>query len=878
MTGRIGKVLFGGIIKMKLLVIDGNSILNRAFYGIKLLSTKDGRFTNGIYGFLTIFLRLKEEYEPDAVAVAFDVKGPTFRHEMYDGYKAQRKGMPPELAEQLPVLKELLAALGIKTVESPGWEADDILGTLAGACGEDDRCIIATGDKDSLQLIGPNVSVVLSYTGMGRPQSVPYSVEKVKEEFGVTPEQLIEVKALMGDSSDNIPGVAGVGKKTATDLIQRFGSVENLYNQLETADIKPAVKDKLEKGKDMAFLSRQLGIISSEVPIDTSPESYLLAEPDVFAVTKIMADLEMFKLLERLNLKAPDSPPRSVERAIEKPLKFTRCEDPLGLLELLKKHKKAYFKALYTDELVTEMYFALPEEVVHITGLDIGYADFEKAFFEEESIEKYTDDLKKLLGYCERCGYMVKGIKGDVTLSGYVLNPNASDYGVGRLLQEYNVKAPLADTEDAAAVETAALPRLFEVLEEKIKENNQLELLNNIEIPLAGVLAKMETVGFAVDKDGLRNFGSTIEGRINELDEQVQQSVGYPFNLNSPKQLGEALFDKLGLKAGRKTKSGYSTGADVLESLKGEHPVIEMILEYRALAKLKSTYCDGLVKVVGDDGRIHSTLNQTETRTGRLSSTDPNLQNIPIRTELGRELRRFFLAKEDWVLVDADYSQIELRILAHISGDEAMIEAFKNKTDIHTVTASQVFNMPEEFVTPLMRNRAKAVNFGIVYGIGPFSLAKDIGVTRAEADSYIKGYLAHYKGVAAYMKRVVETARENGYVETLFKRRRYLPELSSSNGGLRAFGERVALNMPIQGSAADIIKIAMIKVTKRLKEENLDARLIMQVHDELIVESPKQQADTVARILNEEMENAAELLVPLVADVNIGKTWFDAKG
>ena len=867
---------------MKLLVIDGNSILNRAFYGIKLLTTKDGRYTNAIYGFLTMYLKLKDDYMPDAVAVAFDVKAPTFRHKMYSGYKAQRKGMPEELAQQLPVLKELLQALGLKTVELAGWEADDILGTFADKCAGEDHCFVATGDRDSLQLISDKVNVILASTKMGRPLSTCYDKAKIMEEYGVEPYSLIEIKALMGDSSDNVPGVAGVGEKTAKMLIQRFSTIDKLYEELESSDLKQSLKDKLTADKEMAFLSRTLCTISAAVPIETAVENYVPTAPDVFEATRIMAELEMFKLLERLDLKAtpadvkaaetsPDHPP-------EKPLQFVEEQDPLAVLEALKKAKQAHFITKYTAGEITDMFFAGADKVTHIVGLNFGFAPFIKAFLENGDIQKYTSDIKQLAGYCEHCGFKFAGAAGDIMLTGYVLNPNAGDYEINRLAQEYALKLPLLTTENQDALDTAVLPVLFEILNEKIEANGQTSLLNTIELPLAEVLAGMEYRGFAVDKQGIAAFGKVIEEKITGIEANVFEGVGYAFNLNSPKQLSEALFTKLALTKKKKTKSGYSTNAEVLESLIDEHPVIEQILEYRTLAKLKQTYCDGLVKVIGDDGRIHSTFKQTETRTGRLSSTEPNLQNIPIRSELGRELRRFFHAKEGCLLVDADYSQIELRLLAHISNDEVMIKAFNDNLDIHAITASQVFNMPLEMVTPHMRSSAKAVNFGIVYGIGAFSLAKDIGVTRAEADRYIKGYLAHFSGVRAYMEQIVEQAKEQGYVETLFNRRRYLPELSSSNANLRAFGERVALNMPIQGTAADIIKIAMVKVHERLLKENLKARLIMQVHDELIAEAPEDEADTVKKILAEEMENAVDMRVKLIADVHVGKTWYDAKG
>ena len=857
---------------MKLLALDGNSILNRAFYGIKLLTTKDGsKFTNGIYGFLNIFLRLKEEVSPDAVAIAFDVKVPTFRHEMYSGYKANRKGMPPELAQQMPPLKELLSAMGYKILEAPGWEADDILGTLAANCGEDDFCYIATGDRDSLQLVRDNVNVLLASTKMGRPQSVKYDREKIKEEYFVTPEQMIDIKALMGDSSDCIPGVAGIGQKTAQDLISRFGSIDEIYANIETIDIKKGVHDKLVSDKEMAYLSRELGTIKTDAPVDGDYSAYVPVQPDTFRVTNILADLEMYKMIERLELKAPEKTESvqtdkiSCERYVQDDLKL--------FFNLLKKSGEAYFTF---DNGV--FLFKTDNGVAEVNPDNDGYALFCSDFLFEKEIKKYTYNSKQLYAffYDYRNDIEINSVVGDAMLSAYVINPSSGAYDLKRIIAEY-ANAELPDAENETAFFTAYLPKAFENINKLIDEHNQKRLLDEIELPLARVLASMEREGFLVDALGIKNFGVDLQFKIENLVDEIYSEVGYEFNLNSPKQLGEALFVKMGLPAKKKTKSGYSTNADVLEGLAADYPVVAMILEYRTLAKLKSTYCDGLLKVIGDDGRIHSTLNQTETRTGRISSTEPNLQNIPVRSELGREMRKFFRAKDGCVLIDADYSQIELRVLAHIANDKNMIDAFNNGDDIHAITASQVFNMPLMMVTPLMRSRAKAVNFGIVYGIGAFSLAKDIGVTRAEADSYIKGYLAHFNGVQKYMKDVVEKAKENGYVETVFARRRYLPELTSSNAMMRAFGERVALNMPIQGTAADIIKIAMIRVWNCLKEQCLSAKLIMQVHDELIVEAPESEAKIVAGIVKREMENAVKMRVFMQADVGIGKTWFESK-
>ena len=861
---------------MKLLVLDGNSILNRAFYGIKLLTTKDGRFTNGIYGFLSILLRLRDECGPDGIAAAFDLRAPTFRHKLYDGYKAGRKPMPPELAEQFPVLKELLTALGFAVVEREGYEADDILGTFARLCEQDDnwQCFIATGDRDALQLVSPETTVLLASTKMGRPQTTRYTPEKVQEDYGVTPAQLIDVKALMGDSSDNIPGVAGVGQKTAGDLIARFGDLDAIYRDLDTLDVKNGVREKLREGKDSAYLSRTLGTICREAPIDNDLHTYLFKTPDVRAVTRMLAELEMFSMIERLQLPAADIP--QIDAQPERTVEVEDAFDYDAVLASLQAAGHACFDCKYDAGYIERMLLSADDKVLSLTCGSMQFPAFMQALLENASIRKHVTDTKPLYAYARRNGISPVSIDDDLMLTGYILNPSAKDYSASRLAQEYAVALPACKDADAAAV--AVLPELFKKLCAAVRENGQESLLREIELPLAAVLADMEISGFEVDTDGIEQFGELLDARIREITASIFESTGFEFNLNSPKQLGEALFEKLALPAPKKTKSGYSTNAETLQTLAADYPVVAQILEYRTLAKLKSTYCEGLTKAISPDGRIHSTLNQTETRTGRISSTEPNLQNIPVRSDLGREMRRFFRASEGSVLVDADYSQIELRVLAALAQDEAMLEAFNTGVDIHTVTASQVFNMPQDMVTPLMRSRAKAVNFGIVYGIGAFSLAKDIGVPRYEADSYIKGYLHHYSGVARYLEQIVQNAKDKGYAETVFGRRRYLPELASSNHNLRAFGERVAKNMPIQGTAADIIKIAMVRVHDRLKREKLRAKLILQVHDELIVEAPQEEADTVSKLLAQEMENAADLGVRLLADVHIGKTWFDAKG
>lgn len=839
---------------MKLLAVDGNSIINRAFYGIKLLTTKDGQYTNAVYGFINILNRLSELENPDGIAVAFDLRAPTFRHKKYSEYKAGRKGMPDELASQMPILKEWLTLAGYTCLECEGYEADDILGTLAAAAEKDgDTCVIATGDRDSLQLISETTRVLLAATRMGKPEVINYDKAALKEKYGLTPPEMIELKALMGDSSDNIPGVAGIGEKTATDLITRFHSIDEIYTKLDTLDIKEGVRKKLADGKESAYLSRELGTICRTAPINMDLKAYLTKPRDGAELARLMTRLEFFKLMEKMGL-TPDNSEQLPAAAEE--VKF----------EVLAEDS---FSGTSADIYIGEDGAAA---VFDNKACRLSDKALEKLLC-DESIKKRVYDYKNL--YKKYPG--IKGVVFDALLAGYLCNPSASSYSAERLCQEYAVSQPQVGTEDALLKTACMFSAACARLEKELETTGQKELLKDIELPLARVLGSMELCGFLVDSAGLSTMSEELRARIEVIENRIYELVGYEFNLNSPKQLGIALFEKLGLPAKKKTKSGYSTGAEVLESLKYAHPAVELLLEYRQLSKLKSTYADGLQECIASDGRIHSTFNQTEARTGRISSLEPNLQNIPVRTEEGRRLREYFTAPEGRVLCDADYSQIELRVLASIADDKNMINAFESGVDIHTVTASQVFGLPVEMVTPQLRSRAKAVNFGIVYGIGAFSLSKDIGVTRAEADSYIKGYLAAYPGVAAYMENVIKQAKADGYVTTIFGRRRYLPELSSSNGMLRAFGERVARNAPIQGTAADIIKIAMIRVYDRLAKEIPDARLILQVHDELIVECAEADSERVCRLLEEEMEGAASLAVRLTAEAHSGKTWLKAK-
>lgn len=856
----INIIYYGVLCLMKLLAIDGNSIINRAFYGIKLLTTKDGRFTNAVYGFINILNRLREAEQPDGIAVAFDIKKPTFRHLKYAEYKAGRHKTPPELLEQFAPLKDWLRAMGYAVIECEGYEADDILGTLAKACEDSgNECVIATGDKDSLQLIGEKVRVVLSATRMGAPEIISYDEKALFDKYGLTPAQMIDLKALMGDSSDNIPGVAGVGEKTATDLIQRFGNIDYIYEHLDELDVKAGVKAKLEAGKESAFFSRWLGTICKEAPIDSNPENYLTKNRDDSAVASIMTDLEFFGLM-----------------------------DKMGISPALRTTVKAEAKCEKRDIVSASQFLASAPEKVDLVRLEDGFGvcscsalsvltDEEAlALLADGSVKKRVYDLKNLYKFAKVKGFVPENVTFDSMLAGYLCNPSASSYDLERMASEYSVSAEgFCEDEKFTPVLLASL--VADALTAELKKTGQYDLLCNIELPLAVVLGDMELCGILLDSEALRLHGETLAERVDELEKEIYDLVGYEFNINSPKQLGVALFEHLALPAKKKTKSGYSTNAEVLEELRDAHPAVGAVLKYRGLAKLKSTYCDSLLEAVAEDGRIHSTFNQTETRTGRISSLEPNLQNIPVRTEEGKIFRKFFVAEEGKLLLDADYSQIELRVLAHMADDTAMCEAFGSGADIHTSTAAQVFGMPIDMVTPLMRSRAKAVNFGIVYGIGAFSLAKDIGVSMREAREYIENYLNTFKGVDRFMTEGIEKAKEQGFVSTIFGRRRYLPELASSNHMLRSFGERVARNAPIQGTAADIIKIAMVNVFARLKKEELDAKLILQVHDELIIEAAEKDAEAAARILKEEMENAVSLKVALTADVNSGKSWFEAK-
>ncbi len=873
---------------MKLLCLDSNSIINRAFYGVKILTTKDGTYTNAVVGFLNILLKLLADVQPDAVVCAFDLKAPTFRHKMFDGYKAQRKGMPEELAQQLPLVKQLLESMGYPIITREGYEADDILGTLSALCEQSgDQCFIATGDRDSLQLIGKNTVVLLASSRMGKNETLLCDEDYFFQKYGTTPQRLVDIKALMGDSSDNIPGVAGIGEKTALKLVGQYGDIDHIYADLDALEVSKSIRAKLEQGKESAYLSRTLATIDRSVPLGLSLADYLPKPRDEQALFQLLSQLEMNSMIKKLGLHGEYHPTQALDTSSPDLPALRFCADPLPTL---------------LDTLPQEATISLLpcfDNCHQMSALALAFEDRIALYrmpSEEETTKaqllellnrpnpKLTHDCKTLYHWTLPHGSSIACLRDDVMLSAYLLSANSSDYTLERLCEEYHLHCDITglpegmdEPEIALLHRCACIEPLHRVLREQIEQNNQLKLLEEIELPLSEVLAAMELCGFAVDTDALIDYGKMLDEQIQELEQRIHQLAGEEFNINSPKQLGEILFEKLGLPTRKKTKTGYSTSAEVLESLRGKHEIIDEILEYRKLAKLKSTYVDGLLKVVAEDGRIHTHFNQTDTRTGRLSSTEPNLQNIPVRTELGSRLRAFFKAQPDCELVDADYSQIELRVLAHISQDENMISAFNSDEDIHTNTAAQVFDMPPLFVTPEMRRKAKAVNFGIVYGIGAFSLSQDIGVSVAEADRYIKNYLDTFSGVRRYMEETVEFAQQHGYIETMFGRRRALPEIHSTNKNIVNFGKRVAMNTPIQGTAADIIKIAMIKVYRRLKAEQLSARLILQVHDELIVEAPLHELGQVKHLLVEEMQNAVQLSVLLKADVGCGKSWLDAK-
>ena len=890
---------------MKLMVIDGNSILNRAFYGIRPLSTRDGLYTHAVFGFLTTLLRLREEEKPDALCVTFDLHAPTFRHRADAAYKATRKPMPEELRVQVPVMKEVLDALRIPRYEREGWEADDLIGTISRRCeAQGWDCVVVTGDKDSLQLITDHTKVKLVSTRMGQTTTQDMTPETFRAQYGFAPIHMIDLKALMGDVSDNIPGVPGVGEKTAMGLIRTYGSIDALYAampQVCTAPgvpAKPAMLRKLAEGEESARHSYWLATIVTDVPLDFRPEDALLQVPGPEAYPLFLR-LEFSKLIEKLGLRPEAAAPAAEASAPEYTVTAECVTEPERAEEVLALFRRAEHIAV----------LALPDLAGVVADCETGPGETLSAefFFERYhgdwnallralfagDIRKVSHNVKDLTRLLLENGVDAQGFVFDTALAAYLMDATSGKYDLPTLFTAYfhaELPAPLHLSPeafsllgDAAAAETAfhcyvsAVDALYSALAPALRRRDQWELLERVELPLCRVLAEMELAGCRVDKGALAAFGEMLSRKAAALEREIYALAGEEFNINSPKQLGEVLFGKLGLPHGKKTKTGWSTNVDVLEKLRYEAPIVGAVLEYRQYAKLRSTYADGLLKAMDPDGRVRTSFQMTVTATGRLSSTEPNLQNIPTRTDLGSEIRKMFIPAEGCVLVDADYSQIELRLLACIAGDEAMQRAFREGRDIHTATAAQVFHTAPEDVTHEMRRRAKAVNFGIVYGISAYSLSQDIGVTVAEAKEYIEAYFASFPGVKAYMEAVVAKAREDGYVETLFHRRRDLPELRSSNFNLRSFGERVALNMPIQGTAADLMKLAMTAVHRRLKAEGLQAQLVLQVHDELIVECPEAEAETAARLLREEMEGVASLPVPLTAEAHWGRNWLAAK-
>lgn len=874
---------------MKLMVIDGNSIVNRSFYGVRPLTTKDGLYTNAVYGFVTTLQRLMDEEAPEAVCVTFDRKEPTFRHLEYEGYKAQRKGMPEELAQQMPVLKDVLDAMNIPRYELAGYEADDLIGTISRKCesaGWD--CVIVTGDRDSLQLVTEHTKVKLISTRMGQTTTKDMTPESFWEVYGFDPIHIIDLKALMGDASDNIPGVKGIGEKTAMTLIQKYQTVDALYAAMPEVDAKPAVLKKLETGEADARMSHHLATIITNAPLAFDPKENLCrpAKPELY---HLFLRLEFNKLIEKMGLTGEDIPPEAKEGEPEIAIQtehVTSIEQAERLLELWR--GADHVTVLPSGDLSVIDVFCQ-------TGPDTGImAELAKDSYAGDwselltlfagSVKKVSHNVKDLTRLLIENGLPAEGFIFDTALAGYLLDATAGSYDIDRLSISYfhkELPKPVSlDNDDPVQVQefrfshALAIDALYKTMLPHLKEMGLGELYFDIELPLCRVLAEMEAAGFQVDAGALREFGEKLGIAIGELEKRIYTYAG-EFNINSPKQLGEVLFERLGLPHGKKTKTGWSTNAEVLEKL--DHPIVRDVLEYRQYMKLRSTYVDGLLKAADPDERIHTNFQMTVTATGRLSSTEPNLQNIPTRTELGSELRRMFVPAPGCVLVDADYSQIELRLLAHISGDESMQEAFRSGEDFHAVTASHVFGVPLNEVTSSMRRAAKAVNFGIVYGISAFSLSQDLGVSAEEAKAYMDAYFARFPGVKRYMEDVVKKSRETGYAETIFRRRRTLPEITASKYATRSFGERVALNMPIQGTAADIIKLAMVKVFKRLKEEGLSSRLIMQVHDELIVECPENEAERVKSLLTQEMEGVCALTVPLIAEAHSGKNWLETK-
>lgn len=879
----------------KLVLIDGHSILNRAFYALPPLTNSEGLYTNAVLGFLNIMFKILDEEKPDYLTVAFDVHQPTFRHEMFEAYKGTRKSMPDELRPQVPLLKEVLQAMNIKIVEKAGFEADDVLGTLAKK-GEKAGLTVSlvSGDRDLLQLATDNIKIRIPKTKKGGTEIENYNTKDVIETYGVTPTQFIDLKGLMGDASDNIPGVPGIGEKTAQKIISTFDTIENAYNHIEEVT-PPKAKEALRNNYEQAILSKVLATIKVDCDIDYNFEEAKLENIYNENTYNYFKRLEFKTLLNRFSNQLSQQ-------------KESKVDNNFNIVETLDQAEKV-FKDLYDKkDIVPGFYFAIEDDT--LLGLSICLSDTDKFFikigsiteeFLKEKLSAYLRSGKMLstISLKPQLAYLDSGVNFgifDIMIAAYLLNPLSDSYGYDDIARDYlnemlpsfaemfgkmTLKKAMDEKEQEVISyfcnQSYTAYKATPVLKEALEKANMLDLFNNIEMPLVYTLYDMEVRGIRVNREELKNYGDKLAVSIKNLEEEIFKLVGEEFNINSPKQLGVILFEKLHLPFGKKTKTGYSTSADILEKLKTEHPVVEMILEYRQVTKLKSTYADGLATYIGSDERIHGKFHQTIAATGRISSTEPNLQNIPIRMELGREIRKVFIPEEDYIFLDADYSQIELRVLAHMSGDERLIEAYKQDQDIHKITASQVFHTPLDEVTSLQRRNAKAVNFGIVYGISSFGLGQDLNISRKEAETYINKYFETYPKVKEFLDNLVEQGKTKGYVTTIFNRRRPIPELSSSNFMSRSFGERVAMNSPIQGTAADIIKIAMIRVNEKLKKLNLKSRLILQIHDELLIETHKEEVEQVSKILKEEMQNAASLDVDLLVEVNSGNNWYEAK-
>ena len=899
----------------KLVLIDGNSIMNRAFYGImgsKALTTKDGRYTNAIYGFLAILFKLIEDENPKYMAVAFDLKALTARHKLYEGYKANRKGMPDELAEQMPVIKDILRAMNIDIIEKEGYEADDVLGTLS-RYGEKQGLdvVILSGDRDTFQLATDKVSIRIPRTKGGKAETDIFDRNKIIETYGIEPKQLIDVKGLQGDSSDNIPGVPGIGEKTALSLIQKFNSIENLYDLVDKgeAGLKGKQKENIENNKEMAFLSKTLGTINLEVPIEDTLENFEVEEWDKSKVLEIFKDLNFNRYIDRFSLRSEETrkneDKKQIYKEVEKELK--------EVIEIINKQKEMIFylqtendenqeKIIKEKIVAISVYNKETNEAYYLELNEEDMQDF-KEIFEDKDVKKIGINLTKEYILLKQIGINIEGMYYDIAIAAYLLNPTNTKFDIENLANQYinldikeiigeeekeeqiNLFDSIAEnkqtrniTKELDLVYVYAISKIQEETLKKLEEINAKDLFFNIEMPTVEVLSDMQWNGMYVDKEELESFGKELSSKIEILTKEIHEMAGEEFNINSTKQLGEILFEKMKLPVVKKTKSGYSTDVDVLEKLKKEDPIIEKILEYRQLMKLNSTYVEGLkVYINPKTKRIHSFFHQTITATGRISSTEPNLQNIPTRFELGKRVRKIFKPAQGKLYVDADYSQIELRVLAHISGDKHMIEAFNNNQDIHKQAASKVFKTPIEEVTKEQRSNAKAVNFGIVYGISDFGLGEQLGISRKQAKKYIDEYLEEYKGIKEFMDNITQKAKEQGYVETLFHRRRYIPELKSNNYMVRQFGARAAMNTPIQGTAADIMKIAMINVYRELKQRNLKSKIVLQVHDEMMLESPKDEIEEVKKIIKEKMENAVKLNVPLIADISEAENWYECK-